>query len=325
MSLELLLSPKKIEKKPQLIFLFSILAATIAILLSIRIFPSHASIVMITFTILPLIPLMVKFIEIEEYSYEHTKHPLRRHNLLKIYCFIFLGLVVGFSFWYTFLPTGVTEGLFSEQLNTISSGRFQAQKANYISPYCVEPIPEGVTGCSITDFGGDSEYEYVLYTNFNDRPSHILSLEDGNVEEFDSFFFRYVLFNNLQLLLMVFLTSFIFGAGAIFIIAWNASLVGIFIGETVHKMLAMFPMFYYARVPAYFAALPLSLGSILLHGIPEFLGFFMAALSGGVISVAMIRHRFMDAHFRLVMKDALLLFFIAVALVLVAAYIEVLV
>ena len=60
----------------------------------------------------------------------------------------------------------------------------------------------------------------------------------------------------------------------------------------------------------------------MLHGIPEMLGFFIAALAGGILSVVIIRHQFKDRYFVKILGDSLLLFGVSVVLIFIAALIE---
>jgi uncharacterized membrane protein SpoIIM required for sporulation len=74
--------------------------------------------------------------------------------------------------------------------------------------------------------------------------------------------------NNLKVLILAFFFSFVFGAGAIFIIAWNASVVGVLVGQ-IAQGLGDNIMF------AYIVALPMTLLNIIPHGIFEVGAYFI--------------------------------------------------
>lgn len=107
--------------------------------------------------------------------------------------------------------------------------------------------------------------------------------------------------NNLNVLLFAFIFSFIFGAGAIFIIAWNASILGVVIGFDV------------VRTSGGLAFLP--------HGIPEIAGYVCAGLAGGLISAAVLR-RVDRKTIKIVVFDAFKILLLGIALIILGAGIE---
>lgn len=124
--------------------------------------------------------------------------------------------------------------------------------------------------------------------------------------------------NNTQVMLLVFIMSAMFGAGAIFVLAWNASIISVFSGFAVQKLVG-------SGLPAHYAfayGLPASLGSIALHGIPEILAYFIAGIAGGILSVGIIRENFGSKEFKIVFKDAVVFLVIAEVMILAAAYVE---
>ncbi len=118
--------------------------------------------------------------------------------------------------------------------------------------------------------------------------------------------FNKIFSNNMQVMSFSFIFSFVFGAGAIFVIVWNAAILGVYIGQ-ISKSLWHIPL--------------VSLG-FLPHGIPEIAAYLLAGLAGGLISAAIIRGH----HIKIVEKvglDGLKLMVLAVFMVLIAAFVEV--
>ena len=115
-----------------------------------------------------------------------------------------------------------------------------------------------------------------------------------------------VLFNNLQVTAFAFLFSLFFGAGAVFIIAWNASILGVYISE-LSKHIFEIPYWSLFFLP---------------HGIPEIAGYLVAGLAGGIISAAVLRKN-QKMVIKIIMMDSMKLLAIAVALIVVGAAIEV--
>ena len=130
----------------------------------------------------------------------------------------------------------------------------------------------------------------------------------GNFERFFA--------NNSRVMLLTFLLSTMFGAGAVLILAWNASVIAVYIGLLTKPLAAQI------GGVAYLYTLPIGLGSIALHGIPEIVAYFIAGLAGGILSVGMIRERIGSREFSTIVKDSLLLLCTAEILIFVAAGLE---
>lgn len=129
--------------------------------------------------------------------------------------------------------------------------------------------------------------------------------------------FNTIFFNNLRVLAFAILFSLLYGAGAIFIITWNASLVGVAISNTIRSIVSI------GGPTGYFAAVPVGVARYLTHGIPEIMAYFIAGLAGGILSVAIIKKQFGTPKFTRAMLDAFTLFGIAILLVIIAAIIEI--
>jgi len=128
--------------------------------------------------------------------------------------------------------------------------------------------------------------------------------------------FMLYLTNNTQVMVLVFILSTVMGAGAIFILAWNASVIAVYLGLVVQSMTQKF------GAAAYLLGVPVGLGSIALHGIPEIAAYFIAGISGGILSVGIIREKFMSKEFKMVFKDSLIFLLIAEFLIIGAAVVE---
>jgi len=124
--------------------------------------------------------------------------------------------------------------------------------------------------------------------------------------------FIIIFFNNMKVLLFCLIFAFFYGFGSIFILTWNASIIGVAIGDFVKT-----------NVGHYASLLSIALFKYLIHGIPEMLAYFMAGLAGGIISIAVIRHDFTSQKFRHILVDSLDLTFGAIVLLLVAALLEI--
>lgn len=127
----------------------------------------------------------------------------------------------------------------------------------------------------------------------------------GSAASSEMMSFTRVFLNNFQVMSFAFIFSLLFGAGAVFIVVWNASILGVYIGRLSESLLHI----------------PFKSLSFLPHGIPEIAGYLMAGLAGGVISAAIIRGHKMEIVMGVIV-DALKLFGLAFIFILLGALIE---
>lgn len=145
----------------------------------------------------------------------------------------------------------------------------------------------------------------------------------GNTIEQVRLFGR-IFFNNIKVLTFCLLFSFIYGSGAVFILVWNASVIGTAIGNFVRSNLALFTnLVGWQKISAYLHVISLGLLKYSIHGIPEILAYFTGALAGGIISIAVIRHDFGTSRFEKIILDSSDLIIISIALLLISALLEV--
>lgn len=248
MVFESLVLPSQAESKPAEMLIYGMLITSISILVAYYIFPSAASIVFLFFVTLAAVPTAAKILEDEEELDEAAEKIdlgfLERHGrVIEVYGFLFLGILLATSFWFSVLPQTMSEYLFANQIQTI------------------ETI-NGATGYA-TGTGG----------------------------------FWTIFANNFRVAFIAFIASFFFGTGGIFILAWNASVIGVFVSLVARQFSKayMYPLFF-GHVDALF--------SIALHGVPEVVAYFIAAIAGGILSVGLIRGK----HDAKIMKDSLILF-----------------
>lgn len=114
--------------------------------------------------------------------------------------------------------------------------------------------------------------------------------------------------NNIEVIIVAFVVSLFYGAGAFFLLVRTASVFAAFVlgfSEIIAKNTLM-------------TATLLS-----VHFIPEIFGFILAAFAGGVVSKAIVKERIGTAPFRNVVKDSTILLLLSVIFVVLAAVIEV--
>jgi len=124
-----------------------------------------------------------------------------------------------------------------------------------------------------------------------------------------------IFMNNVKVMLFSLFFSLFFGAGAIFILTWNASVIGAAMGTFATEKIGIFG--------TYFISFPLSLMRYMTHGVFEILAYFMAGLAGGIISVAIINNDLVGEYKKRILKDSIDLILLAVAFLIVGAIVEV--
>jgi len=276
--LEMILSPRRAERNPWEMFFVGLVYASLSILLVNWIFSSDAvlskysGILVVTFSVMFSLPFMFYLIKNEEekdMEYEGMFRILKEHSRALIaLLWLFLGFIVAFSFWHIVLP---------------SSHSFQAQ----IETYCLINRPANFEGCV-----NDYQATRTKTTAFLTAKERIFT----------------IFANNVYVLIFTLIFSLIFGAGAIFILAWNASVIAAAIGIFTKSNLNQ---------------LPLGIARYMIHGLPEIAAYFIAALAGGIVSVAVIKHDTRSEKFWSILQDSLNLIIIAIVVLFIAALVEV--
>ncbi len=131
-------------------------------------------------------------------------------------------------------------------------------------------------------------------------------------------FFLTIFMNNLLVMTTCFVFSLFYSSGAIFLISWNASVLGVVVGQGAKELCSSYALPTILGAPF----VPSMLLSYALHGLPEFLGYILAGIAGGLLSVAISRHKENKTHRMFVVKDSLFLFFIGVFFIFLGAIIE---
>lgn len=136
--------------------------------------------------------------------------------------------------------------------------------------------------------------------------------------------FNRIFLNNIRVLIFCILFSFLYGAGAIFILCWNGSVIGAAIGNFVRSKIALISNLAGAtKVMQYFQIISFGLLKYSIHGPLEILAYFTAGLAGGIISMAVIRHDWGTRKFEHILLDSADLLLISLGLLFVAALLEV--
>jgi len=130
--------------------------------------------------------------------------------------------------------------------------------------------------------------------------------------------FTVIAVNNIKLVMLCTLLSFVFSAGALFVLSWNASVVGTAVGSLIAKLQGA------GSVAGVALAQGLTLGTVfyMLHLIPEVVAYFYASVAGAFISSAMLRYEPFSKPSNRLLALAVAFTGVAIALILLGAVIE---
>ena len=158
----------------------------------------------------------------------------------------------------------------------------------------------------------------------NEINSRVVDGEAVTGDAYNEGLFLKIFGNNLKVLLFSIFFAFFYGAGAIFILTWNATVISAAIGNFFRTNISVYAsQAGLLGVGGYFHTYALSLLRYFVHGIPEISAYFIGGLAGGIIGVAVIRHDFGTKSFSKILKDSVDLILLAVIILFIAGFLEV--
>lgn len=277
--LESLINPKRAEKGPWKMFFIGILYASLSILLVHFLFSNDtvlskfSGLMVVLFCVMFSLPFIYYSIKNEEMQDEEVDGIIgvwKVHgDAISAFMWLFLGFIVAFAFWYMILQN---PDLLNAQIET----------------YCSINSPGRVEDCV-------AEYSF---TN-NAISARALS---GSAR------FLSIIGNNFGVMVFTLIFSLIFGAGAIFVLAWNASVISAAIG--------IFTKYNISEIP-------IGLLRYMIHGFPEIAAYFITALAGGILGVGVIRHGIANKKFIHILLNVIILIASGLVILILAAVIEV--
>jgi uncharacterized membrane protein SpoIIM required for sporulation len=254
------------------------------IFLSLWVFEEQATIVMVLLTVMACVPLMYNTLKYEE---DKDLTIESKKSLFKEHSRVlmaFMFLFLGFVAAFSLAYL-----ILPADVVEGSSGLFSSQTKT------INEINSKATGNEIVS--GEAYSEGLLLRIFS---------------------------NNVKVMLFCVFFSFFYGAGAIFILTWNATVISAAIGNFVRTNMSVYAAKAgMAGAGNYFHVYALSLLRYFFHGLPEILSYFIGGLAGGLISVAVVKHDFDTKSFGKILKDSLNLIFLGLIVLFIAALLEV--
>jgi hypothetical protein len=125
--------------EPLVMFVISIMAATLGIFISHMFFPGQEFLLSIAFVVMVMAPVIIKYIEYEERELNTGTKPQRflhllhlgklysyinRHHIIKVCSMMFFGVTLTYAFWAMFLPADASKIIFGGQLMLLDKAGF---------------------------------------------------------------------------------------------------------------------------------------------------------------------------------------------------------
>ncbi len=292
MVLEYVLDLKETLKHPFFMLIASILICSVSLWASYITFPKSASILAIAFVTIALVPLFHSMFKSEEEK--EAERPgfaalfIARHfNIVKVYAFFFIGMILAYAFWYSVVTPDVRGVMFAAQESVL--GQISVLRENLSGAFSISS-EENITGAfsiSATACGSNTFC-----------------------------WFEIIFMNNLFVLIPMLFFSIAYGAGAVFLLGWNASVLGVLIGKDIVQY-----SISHGGVAALGIATNKALG-LVPHGMFEALGYFCGAIAGGIIGVAISKKRHIKGEMNLIVKDVIVMILYALGLLAIGGLIE---
>ncbi len=245
----------------------------------------------------------------------------------------FLGMILAFaSFFITYaieVPSPCKSGaglLFASFITIAATPIFMSLfRKEEIKAKCMRPClkleyfreHEAIIRSFFYFFFGVAVATYLLYTFLPDKiTSYVFYDQQYSIEKkvfagrFVGDIFWNIFINNTIVLVLAFVLSLVFGAASVFVLTWNASVFGIFL-SMIDKAYGLPPVI----------SLPISFLAILPYGFFEFLGYFIGAVAGGILSVGIVKEG-LSCEFKEVCYDALVYLLLGFVCIFLGAFIE---
>jgi len=280
--LESMVNPKRMEKGPLKMFFLGLVYASLSLLLVKLFFSSdpvlsqYSGMIVVTFCVMFSLPFFYYITMREEEEDERItgfKSVWIIHkDAIFSFMWLFIGFIVAFSFWFIILQDST---LFNAQIET----------------FCRINSPGKIQDCV-------SQYDFAT------------SVGTGAVtgSATNGLRFLSIIENNVYVMIFTLLLSLIFGAGAIFVLAWNASVIAAAVSIFTQHTLK---------------GIPLGITRYMVHGFPEIAAYFITALAGGIFGVGILRNGIHGKKFIHIFENVMILLFIALLILVIAAGIEV--
>lgn len=281
MVLEYIFNPFVLKKKPWEMFLVGFIYSIIALFLSYLVFKEVSGLLTVFLVVVAILPTMYITIKSEE---ELDLKYTGEWKLLQEHAKVIIFLL--------FMFLGIT--------------------AAFIASYVFLPH-------QVVDNIFDLQHKAIV--NVNNYVKGNIVGEGITAQVTKTNVFVKIFLNNLKVLFFCLIFSLLYGSGALFILTWNASVIAAAVGSLIkNKIAATASSVGLGLLSAYFGTVAFSFFKYMLHGILEITAYFVGALAGGILSMALIKK---DLSYDSIMTDILDLVLISIGFLLVGGIVEV--
>jgi uncharacterized membrane protein SpoIIM required for sporulation len=289
MVLEYLLSPQEAEKRPWELVLIAFVFVSLGVLTQLLIPALQGSVII--FALIPSIPIFYLVLmsdEAHEERYSRMKREIEEwKGVLRAVKDDELKKLPHFALWHRL------KRIYSVHRSMIHLFGFYFIGAVLAYTFWFAVLP--------------SQASYELYypqlQEIRTLSSSVLSSQAFSQEAVEFLFYH-----NLQVFVLMFLFSVLYGIGALYLLLWNASIIGAVVGEKILRD------GIFGVVTGFLGLIP--------HGIFELSSYFVVALAGGVLSVSIARSSYKKPFFKYLVEDVALLTLVALVLLAIGALIE---
>jgi len=285
--LESLFEGESVVKHPLSALLLGFVFSSVSMWIAFFSFPASTSILAISFITIAAVPMIHRVFLMEEKKTLRLNglkdsFLARNFEIVKIYTWFSVGIIAAYALWFVILPEETSSFCIAgNKCIPVPSQKavFKEQTGALSKISAMAPVRKNGIAKATQKAGGICGQSFWCW-------------------------FELIFSNNSSLMLLAVLLSFLFGAGALFLISWNASILGTLVGQNI---LAKNHLAFIGLMP---------------HGIPEFAGFFMGAISGGMISVALSQRKYCPREFEVIAMDSFVMLLLALFSLFVGAAVE---
>ena len=286
MVLEKIFQPYWIEKRPIYSLYLGMIFAVFGFLTAFLLFRSVLGLAAIFFTVMLALPSINVLLKYEEYieTEIHESFFKQHENIFDIFLYFFLGVFL------IFVVVGLVNTSFLYNAGIVIAPPDKSDLAFLADLGDLPPPPV---------LGGDGSLAKTPFLNLN----------MGKVYS--------IILNNLYVMIVAFALSLFYGAGALFLIIFNASVWASVITQVIKLKTSALGL------GAGIIAGGCNISIMMLHAIPEMAAYLLAAIGGGVLAKAFIKEGIKSPNFWKVFKDAIILMVLAILVTIVSGFIEV--
>ncbi len=218
--------------------------------------------------------------------------------------FVLIGFVASFFIFYSDLSIGMVafSSLLMLPFVIKISEYHKEKKSRKFNPNAVLKTHDKIVQFYVFLFFGMAISYIVLFSTLPDgmvNEAFSNQLSKFSPGKFTAPSYFEIILNNMQIVVLAFSLSIFFGAGSVFVLNYNASIIGAFYGFAIRAMLGNVPV-------------TVNLISLIPHTFLEIMAYLLAAIAGGIL-----------AHGKKDYKEAAVLLGVSAFLILLAAFLEV--